>query len=179
MCLVFCYFENYVTILCIYKVTHSCKWLRTSQFDSVCQFIISSDFRYCSIYDNQLWLRSFFSANAVYNGTPGNIFTNTSSFFDLENEDQNEVAVDAHYLIAEFYDVLRDEFDWLGLDNNDRAMEAIIHAGDFINASWNGSHASFGNGDCNHGPLVTAEVVSHEFMPVSYTHLTLQTTPYV
>ena len=104
------------------------------------------------------------SANAVYNGTPGNIFTNTSSFFDLENEDQNEVAVDAHYLIAEFYDVLRDEFDWLGLDNNDRAMEAIIHAGDFINASWNGSHASFGNGDCNHGPLVTAEVVSHEFM---------------
>ncbi len=104
------------------------------------------------------------SANAVYNEREGNVFTSTSSYFDLENEDQNEVAVDAHFLITEYYDELRDEFDWLGLDNNDRAMEAIVHIGDFINALWDGNYAHFADGDCNHGPLVTAEVLAHEFM---------------
>ncbi len=103
----------------------------------------------------------------VYNEQPGEVFTSTTPFFDLENENLDEVAVDAHYLTSEYYDILRDEFDWLGLDNNDRAMEVIIHEGggaDLINAFWDGDFAHFGDGDCNHGPLVTAEVVTHEFM---------------
>ncbi len=102
----------------------------------------------------------------ILNDGKGN-FTSTTSYFDLENEDQNEVAVDAHYLTAKFYDLLRDNFDWLGLDDEDRSMNICVHARggtNLVNAYWDGTYAWFGNGDCNHGPLVTAEVVAHEFM---------------
>ena len=94
-------------------------------------------------------------------------FSSTTSHFDLENEEQNEVAVDAHYLTSRYYDLLRDNFDWLGLDNEDRSMNICVHARggtNLVNAYWDGTFAWFGNGDCNHGPLVTAEVVAHEFM---------------
>ena len=102
----------------------------------------------------------------ILNDGKGN-FTSTTSFFDLENEEQNEVAVDAHYLTSRYYDLLRDKFDWLGLDNQDRSMNVSVHArggSNLVNAYWDGTFAWFGNGDCNHGPLVTAEVVAHEFM---------------
>ena len=102
----------------------------------------------------------------ILNDGAGN-FTSTTSFFDLENEDQNEVAVDAHYLTSRYYDLLRDNFDWLGLDDEDRSMNVSVHArggSNLVNAYWDGTFAWFGNGDCNHGPLVTAEVLAHEFM---------------
>ncbi len=102
----------------------------------------------------------------ILNDGKGN-FTSTTSYFDLENEDQNEVAVDAHYLTSRYYDLLRDNFDWLGLDNEDRSMNVSVHArggSNLVNAYWDGTYAWFGNGDCNHGPLVTAEVLAHEFM---------------
>ena len=94
-------------------------------------------------------------------------FRSDSNFFDLTNEEQNEVAVDALYLSAELYDELIEEFDWVGLDNNNRSFNVIVHANDgedFINAFWDGQFAHFGNGDCNHGPLTTYEVLAHEFM---------------
>ena len=102
----------------------------------------------------------------ILNDGQGN-FSSTTSHFDLENEEQNEVAVDAHYLTSRYYDLLRDNFDWLGLDNEDRSMNICVHArggSNLVNAYWDGTFAWFGNGDCNHGPLVTAEVVAHEFM---------------
>ncbi len=102
----------------------------------------------------------------ILNDGSGN-FTSTTSHFDLENEEQNEVAVDAHYLTSRYYDLLRDNFDWLGLDDEDRSMNVSVHARggtNFVNAYWDGTYAWFGNGDCNHGPLVTAEVLAHEFM---------------
>ncbi len=97
---------------------------------------------------------------------PGKTFTSNSSYFDLTNDDQNEVAVDALYCTSRFYDLCRDELDWLGLDNMDASFNVSVHiaeGADFINAFWNGEFASFGNGDCNNGPLVTFEVLAHEF----------------
>ena len=96
-----------------------------------------------------------------------NSFTSESSCFDLANEDLDEVATDAHFCTSRFYDILRDEFDWLGIDNENGSMNVVVHArggGDLVNAFWNGELASFGNGDCNRGPLTTLEVVGHEFM---------------
>jgi len=94
-------------------------------------------------------------------------FKSTTPRFDLENEDQDEVALDAHFMTAEYYDLLRDEFDWLGIDNENGSMNVAIHANggaDFINAFWDGDFAWFGDGNCNNGPLVTLEVLAHEFM---------------
>lgn len=92
------------------------------------------------------------------------VWSNTSNTWDLTNEDQDEVAMDAHYCTQEFHDLMLEKFDWNGLDNNGFPMNAVVHAGDFINAFWDGEFAIFGDGDCNYGPLTTLEVVGHEFM---------------
>jgi len=109
----------------------------------------------------------------IYNGDRSfitneeKLFHSETSHFDLINENQDEVATDALYLTSRFYDLLKEEFDWKGLDNADKSMNCRIHiaAGtDYVNAYWAGSVANFGDGNCNNGPLVTAEVVAHEFM---------------
>ncbi len=92
-----------------------------------------------------------------------NVFENDSKFWDLTNADQDEVAIDAHFAATEYYDYLLEKFNWTGLGNNGEALKTRIHAGDFVNAFWNGSFATFGDGNCNNGPLTTLEVVSHEF----------------
>lgn len=91
-------------------------------------------------------------------------WTNTSNNWDLTNENQDEVALDAHYCTQEFHDFMLEKFDWNGLNDEGLPMNVVVHAGNFINAFWNGEYAAFGDGDCHHGPLTTLEVVAHEFM---------------
>ncbi len=104
------------------------------------------------------------NGNVTYDGNQNNIWTNTSNFWDFTNEAQDEVALDAHYCTQEFHDFMLERLDWNGLDDEGLPMEIVVHAGDFVNAFWNGRFAAFGDGDCNHGPLTTLEVVAHEFM---------------
>ncbi len=103
------------------------------------------------------------NGNTTFNGDQ-EIWSNTSNNWDLTNEDQDEVAIDAHYCTQEFHDFMLEKLNWNGLNNEGLAMNIVVHAGDFVNAFWNGEFASFGDGDCNHGPLTTLEVVAHEFM---------------
>lgn len=94
------------------------------------------------------------------------IFTNDTKFWDLTNEEQDEVALDAHYCTEKFYDLLFEEYQWNGLDNQGESMNSVVHARqgtDFLNAFWDGNFAWFGDGNCNNGPLTTLEVVGHEF----------------
>ena len=101
--------------------------------------------------------------NTVFNSN-GQMFSDEDNYWDLGNENQDEVAVDAHYCTEKFYDLMLNRFDWDGLDGEGRSMNSIIHIGQIINAFWDGSSASFGDGGCHHGPLTTLEVVAHEFM---------------
>lgn len=93
----------------------------------------------------------------------GNTIEHDSNDWDIGNENQDEVAIDAHYCASRFYDFLIDKFDWSGLDGAGKGFLTHIHGGSYVNASWNGERASFGDGGCNHGPLTTLEVVAHEF----------------
>jgi len=91
------------------------------------------------------------------------IFTHEDTYWDITNDDQNEVALDAMYCTASFYDYMKQYHNWEGLDGEGESMNAVVNAGDFVNAFWNGNYATFGDGDCNRGPLTTMEVVAHEF----------------
>ena len=94
-------------------------------------------------------------------------FSSDSKNWDLTNEDQDEVALDVHYCATSFYDMMFDRFDWSGIDGEGSEMRSEVHFGGkfYINASWNGKKARFGNGDCDrYGPLTTLDIVGHEFM---------------
>lgn len=89
-------------------------------------------------------------------------FTNDSSNWDLTNDDMDEVALDAHYCTQEYYDMMLADFDWEGLDGEGGALLVEVHL-DAVNAFWNGTNSSYGDGNCVYGPLTTLEVVGHEF----------------
>lgn len=95
----------------------------------------------------------------------GNTFTNTSAHWDLTNAEMDEVALDAHYCTQEYYDLMLESFNWEGQDGLGKALKVKVHAGGsgLVNAYWDGEYSSFGDGDCNYGPLTTLEVVGHEF----------------
>jgi len=98
----------------------------------------------------------------IYNDNGGS-FTSTSSNWDLTNADKDEVALDAHYCTQEYYDMMLADYNWQGQDGIGKALKVNVHAGDFANAFWDGESSSYGDGDCNYGPLTTLEVVGHEF----------------
>ena len=94
-------------------------------------------------------------------------FSSESSEFDMENDGFLKGAMDAHLCTTKFYDALAEYFDWSGIDNQDGSLKIGVFAReqeDFVNAFWNGERTWIGNGNCNHGPLATMEVVGHEFM---------------
>ena len=98
----------------------------------------------------------------VYNDD-GSSFTSTSSNWDLTNADKDEIALDAHYCTQEYYDMMLADYNWQGVDGIGKALKVNVHAGNFANAFWDGESSSYGDGDCNYGPLTTLEVVGHEF----------------
>lgn len=102
----------------------------------------------------------------VVNGD-GEYFTSETADFDQDNPGFVRGAMDAHLATTKFYDALQEHFEWQGLDNNNLSMDIGVFAREeenFVNAFWNGEMAWIGNGNCNVAPLVTHEVVAHEFM---------------
>jgi Zn-dependent metalloprotease len=96
------------------------------------------------------------------NGAP---FFSTSANWNLTNDDQDEVALDAHFCSQEFYDLMLEQFSWDGLDDQGKALKVRVHdsgAGS-VNAYWDGDATNYGDGNCLYGPLTTLEVVGHEF----------------
>ena len=121
-----------------------------------------------SIAPNQFVLRDPTRGNdgiSTYNDDFQEFFDN-DNYWDLENEDMDEVALDVHFCTEQFYDLVRDDFAWEGVDGFGLSMNAVVHVlggVNYVNAYWDGEFAYFGNGDCHRGPLTTLEVVGHEF----------------
>ena len=100
----------------------------------------------------------------VTSSDDGSSFTNDNSHWDLTNEDQDEVALDAHYCTQQYYDMMLEKFGWLGVDGVGGALRVQVHVGNgLINAFWNGTSTFYGDGNCLYGPLTTLGVVGHEF----------------
>ena len=113
------------------------------------------------LYDSERDIR-------VYNDADGRSeFRSSSPTFDLVNEDRDEVAIDLMWASAGFYDMMKDRFDWVGLDGDSLALEGIVHINGglpFVNAFWNGEFTHYGDGDCHNSPLTSAMIVAHEYM---------------
>jgi len=55
------------------------------------------------------------------------------------------------------------DYNWSGQDGQGKALKVNVHGGKYANAFWDGESTTYGDGDCNYGPLTTLEVVGHEF----------------
>jgi Zn-dependent metalloprotease len=91
-------------------------------------------------------------------------FINTSRDWDLKNADQDDVATDIHWGVEQTYDFYRSQMGRRSIDNADTTLIALAHYGvAFNNAFWNGSFASFGDGDSVYMyPITTLDICAHE-----------------
>jgi len=119
-----------------------------------------------SVDVNKFLLRDLTRGNGIFvYDQSGTIFESKSRHWDLTNDKGDDVALDAMYCSAKFYDFLESRYQWSGVDGHGMAMACRIHdnyAGK-VNAYWDRQYANFGDGNCDFGPLTTLEIVGHEF----------------
>ncbi len=100
----------------------------------------------------------------TWNVNDGNDFTSTSKHFDY-GASLDAYALDCHFGAEKTYDFYLSQ-GWHGLNGMGGVKyKSKVHAGPGINAYWDGTYASFLDGDASLGvtPLTSMEVVGHEF----------------
>jgi len=96
----------------------------------------------------------------------GQNFTDDDNYWDNYNSGREEFGGDAHYCATSYYDLMKDHFDWDGIDGEGKAVISWVAGTErnYVNAYWNGTRAFFGAGDCDdYNPLTSLTVVGHEF----------------
>ena len=99
-------------------------------------------------------------------------FTDTNVLYtDADNNwesipgDMNEFAMDGHFGSEMYHDMLEEDYGRNSMDDNGHLLTSIIYANQgFNNAFWDGSVATFGDGDgIQYGHFASPEIVGHEY----------------
>lgn len=80
------------------------------------------------------------------------------------NSNSQKTGVEAHWGTQITYDYFRNTHNRNSFDNNGAKLQSWVHFGeDFVNAFWNGSFMTYGDGNgSSYGPLTCLDVVAHE-----------------
>jgi bacillolysin len=93
-------------------------------------------------------------------GSPTN-FTSTSANWNLAGKDQ--YALDAHFGAETTYDYFKNVHNRNSIDNAGFAINSYVHYGNnFVNAFWDGSKMTYGDGSGSILPLTAMDVCGHE-----------------
>ena len=128
-----------------------------------------------SINTTQVSTSSFSLKDAAHgNGTTCDMNNKTSGtctlFTDADNvwgtgatSNRQSAAVDAHYGAGKTYDYYNSTFGRRGIFNNGTGVPSRVHYGSaYVNAFWDGSSMTYGDGSGNTRPLVSIDVAGHE-----------------
>ena len=95
---------------------------------------------------------------SLYTDTKNNIWGNNTT------SKSASAAGDAHYGVAATWDYYKKTFGRQGIFNNGKGVKSYVHySKNMVNAFWDGSSMSFGDGDgITYRPLVALDVAGHE-----------------
>jgi Zn-dependent metalloprotease len=101
--------------------------------------------------------------NHAQSGT-GTIFSNTTGTFgNGTNSDPASAGVDAHFGAAETFDYYKTVHNRNGIFGDGRGVPSRTHFGNaFVNAFWDGTEMTYGDGQNNARPLTELDVAGHE-----------------
>ncbi|GIL27593.1 M4 family metallopeptidase [Actinocatenispora comari] len=93
-----------------------------------------------------------------------------SIFTDPDNDwgngsqsDRASAAVDAHFGAAKTFDFYRETYGRNGIFGDGRGVPSKVHYGNgYVNAFWDGSSMTYGDGQGNQYPLIALDVAGHE-----------------
>jgi len=96
-------------------------------------------------------------------------FTDNDNYWNNVNAQKDEVATDAHWASEKYYDYFYNTFNRNSIDNNGFALYNYVHTdltafglSDNVNAFWDGSRMTYGDGDATYSPLTTVDITAHE-----------------
>ncbi|NLA24206.1 MAG: PKD domain-containing protein, partial [Bacteroidales bacterium] len=96
-------------------------------------------------------------------------FTNETNVWDLANENLDQYATDAHFATEKTYDYYYEVHGRNSIDNAGHELTSFVHFNlvDYgysnnVNAFWNGSVMTYGDGDDLRTPLTTVDICAHE-----------------
>ncbi|WP_396446484.1 M4 family metallopeptidase [Actinomadura sp.] len=94
----------------------------------------------------------------------GTTFSNsTGEFGNGSNSDPASAGVDAHYGAAMTYDYFKNVHDRNGIFGDGSGVPSRTHYGNaYVNAFWDGTQMTYGDGENNARPLVEIDVAGHE-----------------
>ena len=101
--------------------------------------------------------------NHATSGT-GSVFTSsTGTFGNGSTSDPASAGVDAHYGAAETFDYYKNVQGRNGIFGDGRGVPSRTHYGNaYVNAFWDGTQMTYGDGQSNARPLVELDVAGHE-----------------
>ena len=101
--------------------------------------------------------------NQATSGT-GTTFTDSDDVWgNGYQSNRQSAAVDAHYGAGKTYDYYNTQLGRAGIWNNGTGARSRVHYGqNYVNAFWDGSQMTYGDGANNAAPLVELDVAGHE-----------------
>ncbi|MEU8049651.1 M4 family metallopeptidase [Micromonospora haikouensis] len=79
------------------------------------------------------------------------------------NSNRQSAAVDAHFGAAKTFDYFKNVHGRNGIFGNGQGVPSRVHYGNnYVNAFWDGSRMTYGDGSSNSRPLVSLDVAGHE-----------------
>ncbi|MFO7789790.1 MAG: M4 family metallopeptidase [Bacteroidales bacterium] len=96
-------------------------------------------------------------------------FTDDDNYWDNANEQLDQYATDAHFATEQTYDYFFEVHGRNSIDDNGHELNSYVHFNliDYgydnnVNAFWNGSEMTYGDGNENITPLTTVDITAHE-----------------
>jgi Zn-dependent metalloprotease len=90
-------------------------------------------------------------------------FTDDDNDWDNVNPQKDEYATDAHWGSQMTYDYYFEEHGRNSIDNDGFQLNSYVHySEDFVNAFWDGSRMTYGDGSGGVTPLTSLDIAGHE-----------------
>ncbi|MEU8260883.1 M4 family metallopeptidase [Micromonospora sp. NPDC048999] len=101
--------------------------------------------------------------NNKTSGTCTTFTSSTNTWGNGTNSDRQSAAVDAHFGAAVTFDYFKNVHGRNGIFGNGTGVPSRVHYGsNYVNAFWDGSQMTYGDGSGNARPLVSLDVAGHE-----------------
>ncbi|MBL7800470.1 MAG: M4 family metallopeptidase [Chitinophagales bacterium] len=90
-------------------------------------------------------------------------FTSATTTWNLTNANKDQYALDAHFGGEKTYDFFWNSFGRNSIDNAGFQLNMYIHySTNYVNAFWDGTKMTFGDGNTSYSPLTSLDITGHE-----------------
>jgi len=105
----------------------------------------------------------------TYNLQKGTTYTSAVDFTDADNIwnnvniNKDQYATDAHFGAEKTYDFFQTKFNRNSIDNAGFKLISYVHfSSNYVNAYWDGTRMTYGDGDATYSPLTSMDISGHE-----------------